>query len=62
MNKGDNMASRINLNVLKHDLTKLKISMLNINEDTTKNDLLAEKLVLSDELDTIIKKHLDFNS
>ena len=56
------MASIINLNVLKHDLTKLKISMLNINEDTTKNDLLAEKLVLSDELDTIIKKHLDFNS
>ena len=56
------MASRINLNVLKHDLIKLRISMLHINEDTTKNDLLAEKLTLSDKLGELIKKHLDFNS
>ena len=57
-----NMASRINLTVLKHDLTKLRISMLHITENTTKNELLAQKLVLSDELGKIIDKHLDFNS
>ena len=56
------MANEINLNILKHDLTKLRINMLHINEDTTKNELLAQKLVLSDELGDIIKKHLDFNS
>ena len=56
------MASRINLTTLKHDLTKLRMSMLHITEDITKNELLAQKLVLSDELGKIIDEHLDFNS
>ena len=55
------MAKHINLDLLHHKLKALQLTMLKITESTTINDLLMEKLVLSDELGKIIDKYLPMN-
>ena len=52
------MAKYINLDLLHHELKMLHITMLKIKDSTTINDLLMEKLILSDKLDKIIDKYL----
>ena len=52
------MAKHINLELLHHKLKALQLTMLKLTESTTTNDLLMEKLVLSDELGRIVDKYL----
>ena len=52
------MAKHINLDLLHHKLKAFQLAMLKITESTTLNDLLVEKLTLSDELGKIIEKYL----